>query len=56
MELVMKRDIGRYKAGTVHDWPITTWRHLAEVAGFRLDQIAESVSDALAAKSKRRRK
>ena len=31
----LTKDFGRWKAGVLHDWPVTTWNQVAASAGFK---------------------
>lgn len=49
MERVLKRDIGPYKAGEIHDWPRPTWDMLAKKVGKKktMWDITEPVGEAV---------
>ena len=31
----LTKDAGRFKAGVLHDWPLTVWHSVAKDAGFK---------------------
>lgn len=33
MRRILIKDVGRYKAGEIHDWPRITWNQVAEKKG-----------------------
>lgn len=52
------QDVGRWKSGVLHDWPLTTWMHIARETGKPLDEISkpEEMSDVLVARNRGRQK
>jgi hypothetical protein len=46
MKRMFTSDIGHWKFGETHDWPITTWRGIGEPRGLSLDDFSSPVSDA----------
>ncbi len=38
----LTKDAGRFKAGVLHDWPLTVWHSVAKDAGFKsLDEFSK---------------
>lgn len=51
MKRILTKDVGRYKAGEIHDWPRVTWNQVAKSKGNnkamediskRVEEVAES--------------
>lgn len=39
----LTKDAGRFKAGVLHDWPLTVWHSVAKDAGFKsLDDFSKT--------------
>lgn len=45
MERAFTKPMGHYKAGEIHDWPITTWQHIADHEGVRIAEFSRAVKE-----------
>ena len=51
----LTKDAGRFKAGVLHDWPLTVWNSVAKDAGYAtLDEFskAEEMNTVLVARNR----
>lgn len=47
MQRVFQRDVGRWKAGEIRDYPLGVWRDIARDAHADLDTITKTLEEAV---------